>query len=490
MISFNLIPLNIQVPGQYIEIDNSKAVQGLTGMPCKVLLIGQMLAAGTADPLVPYLIGNDDQGNTYFGEGSQLAHMVEKFRKARDTVELWAISQVDNPAGVAAAGAFTFTGPATAAGTLVLYIGGRKVEVAVAAADAAADIATAVAAAITADADLPVTAAVDGGDDTKVNVTARHKGLVANSIDLRANYYQEDALPAGVGVTVTAMTGGTGNPDVGDVIAAIAGTWYTDFGMAYADTANVVLMETELESRFGPLAMKDGHLYYTVADTYANLVTLADGRNSPQDSVVGIKGSPTPPYEITAQVTAVCAYDLQIDPARPVQTLELPDVMAPAVADRFDWSENNILLGYGISTLAITRDDTVQIMRMVTTYKTNAAGAADPSYHDLETMKTLAYLRYDVRTLAALRWPRYKLADDGTTFAAGQAVVTPSVIRSALIARFKLWEENGLVENIEQFKADLIVERNTTDKNRIDTLIPPDVINQFRVLAAQEQFRL
>ncbi|AXW58918.1 hypothetical protein CJO93_08400 [Ralstonia solanacearum] len=88
------------------------------------------------------------------------------------------------------------------------------------------------------------------------------------------------------------------------------------------------------------------------------------------------------------------------------------------------------------------------------------------------------------------KFPRHKLANDGTVFDAGQAVATPSMIRAELIALFRDWEEAGLVEDFDQFKADLQVARSSTDVNRVDVRIPPNLINQFRVFAAQIQFRL
>jgi phage tail sheath gpL-like len=173
-----------------------------------------------------------------------------------------------------------------------------------------------------------------------------------------------------------------------------------------------------------------------------------------------------------------------------VQRLELPGILAPKVTDRFSLSERNILLFHGISTFTVDVDGTVRIERVITGYRVNTAGAADPSYLDIETLKTLSYLRYDVRILINQRFPRYKLADDGTNFGPGQAIVTPKIIRNALIARFKLWEENGLVEGAEQFKTDLLVERDTADRNRINAIIPPDIINQFRVFAGKVEFLL
>jgi phage tail sheath gpL-like len=92
--------------------------------------------------------------------------------------------------------------------------------------------------------------------------------------------------------------------------------------------------------------------------------------------------------------------------------------------------------------------------------------------------------------MIALRFPRHKLANDGTAFARGQNVVTPGTLRAEIVARFKQWEEVGLVEGVDQFKRDIIVVRSQSDPNRVDALLPPDLVNQFRVLAAQIEFLL
>ena len=94
-----------------------------------------------------------------------------------------------------------------------------------------------------------------------------------------------------------------------------------------------------------------------------------------------------------------------------------------------------------------------------------------------------------MRARIASKYGRHKLANDGTLYGAGQAVVTPKVIKAELISLFRDWEEAGLVEGIEQFIADLIVERDPTDANRLNALIPPDLVNQLRVFAGQVQLR-
>lgn len=485
--SFNSVPIDIRVPGQYIEIDNTKALKGLPGMPVKILVIGQKLSSGTAAALTPYLITSVDQAKQLFGTGSQLSHMMEKFKANNTLSEVWAIGQADAGAGVSATGTIVIGGAATVNGTLTVYIGGRRVQASVLTTDTAAQVATKLQAAIAAKTDLPVTATVA---TSTVTLTARHKGVCANLIDVRVGYYPDEVLPTGLTATVTGLAGGATNPDVNDVLNAIGDEWYTDFVMPYTDTANMAAMETELADRFGPLKMLDGICYVGRSDTHANLITAGDGRNSPHMVTIGAYKSPTPPYEWAASLGAVCSESAKNDPARPVQTLKLTGVLPPSIPHRFILEERDLLLRHGIGTFMVDAGGTVLIERAVTGYRQNPFGAADISYLDIETMKTLAYLRYSLRAYIALRYPRYKLADDGTAFSRGQAVVTPKTIRAAIINLFFQWEEQGLVENATQFIEDLIVERDSNDPNRVNALVPPDIINQLRVFAAQIQYVL
>ncbi|MNG29476.1 Phage tail sheath protein [compost metagenome] len=63
-------------------------------------------------------------------------------------------------------------------------------------------------------------------------------------------------------------------------------------------------------------------------------------------------------------------------------------------------------------------------------------------------------------------------------------------MKAEALAKFREWEELGLVENIDDFKANLVAERNASDPNRLDVLLPPDLVNQLRIIANKIQFRL
>ncbi len=488
MISFNAIPIDIRTPGQYIEFDNSRALRGLPAVAHRILVIGNKLAAGIAATGVPTQILSTAQADTAFGRGSQLAEMLRALKAVNRTTECVAIALDDLPAGVAALGAVAIGGTATANGTLALYIGGQRVSVGVAAGAAANTIATSVAAAINAIDTLAVTAAVDGVDENKVNLTARHAGLFGNDIDLRVNYQLDDALPAGVTATFTAMASGAGNPDIAAAIAAMADTQYHTVISGYTDATNLAALETELARRWGPLVQQEGQAFAAAGGSFGTLTTLGESRNSPHLSIVGAGKSPSPPWAWAAVLGAIDA--LEPDPARPRQTLALSGLLPPAPADRFDRDGRDLLLQSGIATTVTDSGGVVRIERLITTYQESPGGEADTSYLDIETMRTLAYLRATLRARIALRYPRHKLADDGTLFAPGQAVATPKLIRAEILHLFREWEAAGLVENFEQFDDELIVERNASDPNRVDALLPPDTVNQLRVFAGLIQFRL
>lgn len=488
-ISFNEVPTNIRVPFVYVEFDPSRAVTGPALMPFKTLVIGQRLAAGTVAAGVPTRVTNAAQAATWFGAGSMLASMLAAAFANNSLTETWAIALDDNGAGVAATGTL-LVGGAAGAGTVNLYIAGRRVQVGVSAADTLAEIAANIADAITADTTLPVTAAVNGVTAEQVDLTARHKGEVGNSLDVRLNYYDGETLPAGLTVTITALAGGTSNPDVSAVWPAIGDEQYNTLVVPYTDAANLASVEAELLNRWGPLKQNEGIAWTAANGSHAALGTLGDSRNSQHLAIMNAHGSPSPVYDWAAAIAAVDSYHTNIDPARPLQTLELKGVLAPKPIDRFTLQENNLLLYDGISTHMVDASGLVRVQRAITTYKVNAQGAEDIAYLNVNTIRTLAYLRYDFRNYILRKYPRHKLAGDGTRFGPGQAIITPKIGKAEAIARFRVWEAQGLVEGIDQFKAELICERNAADPDRLDWRLPPDLVNQFRVAGVQIQFLL
>jgi phage tail sheath gpL-like len=416
-----------------------------------------------------------------------LASIFSVLKANNRYTESWAIPLEDAVAGVAAVGTITLGGLPTAAGVLNCYIAGQRVRVPVASAATLASIATALAAAINADTSLPVTAVAVGA---VVTLTARNKGECGNTIDIRINYYQGEVLPTGLTTVIVAMSGGAGSPDLSAAIAVMGDEWYQAIINPYTDAANMSALEAELSDRFTGTRQIDGIAYSAYRGTHGATGTFGNGRNCPHVTSMGTGLSPMPPYLWAAAYCGQAAAALSIDPARPLQTLVLAGILPPSESARWTQEERNLLLFDGIATHYVDAGGLVRIEREVSMYQTNALGVEDPSYLDITTQATISYLRYSVRARFTQKFPRHKLADDGTHYGPGQAIVTPSVLRAELIALAREWEQAGLVENLEQYKQDLIVQRNANDRNRVDVLAPPDLVNQLRILAAQVQFIL
>lgn len=485
-ITFDRIPSNIRVPGVYSEISNVQAISGAQLLTYRRLIIGTMLAAGTAAPNVAVQCLSVPTAYGLFGAGSVAAGMVEAALAYDSFTDLWVIPLADPSAGAAATATITVTGAPTAAGTLNLYVAGRKVQVAVALGDTVTAIATKIVAAITAATNLPVTAAASAG---VVTLTAKNKGETGNNLEARIGYYSE-TTPPGTAYAITAFAGGTGNPSPATALALLGDNWFQAIATAYTDAANLTVLENDQFDRWGPLRATEGHVFGAIKGTVSSVGTFGLSRNSEHITLVQSVKEPTPAYEKAAETMSIAAASASNDPARPIQNLAYKWSLPAAQSDRLTIQERQVLLVDGIATSYVTAAGVMQVERLITTYQKNSAGGADVSYLDSETLFTLLYLRHDWEDTLRRKYPRSKLADDGNRFGPGQQVITPKGMKAEMVAKAIEWNTIGLVENIDSFKSLSFAERNVSDRNRMDNLLVPDLVNQLRIVGNRIQFIL
>ncbi|WP_233854192.1 phage tail sheath subtilisin-like domain-containing protein [Paraburkholderia sp. HD33-4] len=491
MIPFKQIPQNIRVPLFYAEVDNSQANTGQTTQ--RALILGQILPTGTAKPDVPAISQGADDAITAGGAGSMLALMLDMYRRNDSFGEVWYLPLADNPAALAATGTVTFNTPPTAPGTVYLYIAGVRIAQPVMPTQTVADIATALVSIIGTTPNLPVSAAAAAG---VVTFTALNKGPGGNDIDLRMNYLGTpggEVTPAGLTYTIAAMAGGATAPDLTNALAALGDMTFDFIVSPYTDTTSLDALKEFLDDITGRWSWQQllyGHFFAAAPGTLGTLVALGTARNDQHGSIMGFNGSPTPAWLWAAAEAGASANSLRADPALPLQTLPLVGVLAPPVDSRFSLSERNSLLYDGISTFTVADDGTVQIENFITTYQENPYGQPDDSYLEVETLFTLMALLRHLESVVTSKYGRVKLADDGTRFAPGSAVVTPNIIRGDLIAAYQEDEYDGLVQGSDVFAKALIVERNSNNPNRVDVLWPGILIDQLRIFALLAQFRL
>jgi phage tail sheath gpL-like len=291
------------------------------------------------------------------------------------------------------------------------------------------------------------------------------------------------------------LHGGVGVPIMDTAIANLGEKQFEYVALPYTDSTTLNAWELEYGfedvGRWGWRRQLYGHLFSARRDTYPNLLTFGNTRNSGVTSVMGVEmTSPSAVFDWVAAYVAKAQRALTNDPARPLQTLSLNTVKLAPLQDRFDTIEINSLATNGVATQKAGSDNQPMISRETTTYQLNLYGFRDDAYELVTTLATLARLIRNQRYAITSKYPRVKLADDGTRFGPGQAIVTPGIIKGELIAEYvqDMWD--GLVENLQAFKANLLVERDPNDPNRINVLYGPDLINQLRIFAVLAQFRL
>lgn len=296
-----------------------------------------------------------------------------------------------------------------------------------------------------------------------------------------------------VGLNPIAYAAGTGAPVLTGAVAAMADEPFDYIGLPFNDTASVNTLVTEMNDTSGRWSYARqlyGHVYTAKIGTLSELVTAGDQFNQQHITLAGYeKETQTPADELAASRTARAAVFIRNDPARPTQTGELVGMLPAPKGKRFTMTEQQTLLSHGVAT-AYVESGVLRIQRDVTTYRKNAYGVADNSYLDSETLHTSAYVLRKLKSVITSKYGRHKLASDGTRFGPGQAIVTPAVIKGELLATYRQLERAGIVENYELFKQYLVVERDASDPNRLNTLFPPDYVNQLRVFAVVNQFRL
>lgn len=493
-VPFQNIPQNLRVPLFYAEVNNSRANTNQQNQ--RALVIGQITSAGAITPNTPQISQGVGDAVVQGGIGSQLALMTNAYQENDSFGEVWYLPLADAEGAVAAAGSINFTAVPAATGVMSLYIAGQLVSYTVTPGETVDELATGLVAAINALGSLPVTAAVDGTTASKVDITSKNAGLAGNDIDIRVNYQgaaNGEVTPTGLAFTIVAMAGGATNPTLTTGLANLLDKPFDFIVCPYTDVTSLNALQSFLNDTTGRWSWETqvyGHVFYAYRGTLSTLTTFGTTRNNQHESCMGFYDSPTPNWIWAAALAGASAVSLRADPALPLQTLAVAGVLAPPLASRFNLGERNTLLWDGIATFDVAQDGTVSIENLITTYQLNSFGQPDDSYLEVETLFTLMYVLRDMAALVTSKYARVKLAADGTRFAPGAAIVTPSMIKADLIAEFQALEYAGYVQNSAAFANALVVQINATNPNRIDVLWPGELIGQLRIFAVLAQFRL
>jgi len=490
MVAFNRIPSGIRVPLFYAEVNSG---QSYFSGNSKLLLIGQKLAAGTAATDTPIQVSTDNIA-TLFGNGSMLQHQIRIARRIHPFAEIWALPLSDT--GAAQTWTVTLSGTLTP-GILVLYIAGQRIAVSITSADTLTTAATALVAAINAgyrwiDGSTYLHRVSAANVAGVITLTARNQGLLGSFIGVEKDRIGDEG-PNAANIAIVSGTAGSGTPTLTTGLAALGSTEFDHIGMGYSDATSLNALRdflSDIGGRWDPAQGIYGACFAASTGNLAAQTTLGSGRNDPNMHIMGYQGSPTPPCEWAAAVAAQANLHKNlgaplseaVEISRPMHTLEMVGVYPPKdISKQWSLSDRQSLYYAGISGYVVSPDGRVLIDRIVSTYRTNASGASDTTWLDVETRYQTAYaLRY-LKSIVTQTYARVALAADNPGNI--QGLVTTTDIKSTVIHAYQALVNAGVMKNRQAFADNLIVEQ-ASDPSRVNAYLPLDVVNQLRIFAA------
>src|SRR5579871_5938393 len=181
------LPSNYRIPGIFFSLNLAALSAGLNSVIQRILLVGYKGAGGTAGLNVPIQVQQQSDANNFFVQGSDLARMFASVyaQIGGGLADVYCLPIAEPVAGTQATHLITIAGPATAAGSMDVWICGYKASFSIANGDSANTIAGNLNTAIqTFCKDAPVISSVAG---PTVTLTAIHKALTGNDCPIIVN---------------------------------------------------------------------------------------------------------------------------------------------------------------------------------------------------------------------------------------------------------------------------------------------------------------
>lgn len=481
------VPSNFIVPFVGVEFDNSRASKGPAVLNFQTLIFGQKTAAGSGTAGQVMKVNTADDVGRLAGFGSQIHQIAKSYFKNNKITDTFIYMLEDASGSAAAEFEIEVTATSAKAGEIDIYIDGYRIPVGVSIDDTAAAIATKIATAMNeVEGYLPVTTIA--ASTNTITFKAKNKGTVGNGTDIRFNYYDGEVMPEGVECVASTTTPGTVDPSVADMLIDLGEEWYQVFVGPYTDATNLDLLETELLDRAGVIRQIDGVYIAARKGTDNDLISYATatGRNCQYVITAAVEDYPNHVGQIAGAIAGAFAASASNDAAKPLHRIALEGILPPVKEDRKKIVNRNSLALKGLMTL--DPGNGVQTEACVTMYLKNSAGAVDTSYQQANAMFTLMVLRFRFRNSILAKYARAKLADNADNIGPGQQIITPAIGKAEAILWFRQAEFDGLVENFDQFKNEVVCIRDTSNRNRLNWILPPDLMNQFIVGSADMQF--
>ena len=423
---------NISFPKVVGALSPAVVTPGLTEE--RVLFVGQKLSGTATGGDLVENIQNDGSWDSLFGADSPIAGAIRRGRKANQLTRFDAISIDENAGGAEATGTLAFSGAATAAGSLDVFIGSKKdnkYTLTIANGDSATTIGAALVSALAAQNISLVTGVNTAGS---VALTAKSKGTWGNGIGIRV-----EGSVAGLTFTITAMSGGSGDPVLTGIFDPVGDQRYQ--AVVWQFDQDFSELKSFLDPRFNPSEdVEDGRGFLSKLDTLANHLSALSSENSQSICYNAVdtvdKATHKGPdildmgfFKVAefaalralrrtdgANIASVVIAREPLDAiggirsnSKPYANTAFPNLVVPDPGDGYTRTEADQLEAAGAWIIGPNRAGTAVIAdNVVTTYKTDSAGNPDPSLTFLNYVDTATAYREFMIDAVRAQYPQYR----------------------------------------------------------------------------------
>ena len=329
-----------------------------------------------------------------------------------------------------------------------------------------------------------VSATVSG---STVTLTANHKGSCGNNIDIRLALMGEP-VPAGLGISLTALTGGTGDPAAGDLPTLMGSNiWFRYVALGMNDPATLAAWHAESQRRYKPPVQAGFRAFTAFRGDFEQAAAFGVTCNYEHIANLSLEINPTTTWESAAMLAAACGPALFNNPVQSLEGIQLTGMVAQSY---HIWGNANSLLFKGMSVMQIERDGSCSIKRIVTMFQFTPSGGADDAYLDINTPEVMERIRYEQITGANTRFVGTAAAKDDEGYRPGLRITTIDSVQAFLLSLYKntLMQQYGWVQNYDYYKSTLVVEQDPNNPSRFNYVDQPVILSPYYILAGDSQF--
>ena len=258
--------------------------------------------------------------------------------------------------------------------------------------------------------------------------------------------------------------------ELGKALEKLPEQQFTQIALDNPVTKNIEALTTELDSRWKSDSQLEGHLF--VSSTTPESLNIA----SKHTSLIHREAPEQTDLTWSAAFAALNAL-YATSPSRPYTTLKVPGLSSKLVSSL---TKRNNLLKAKVSTYKTNISGEVFIDRLITT-------SEDPEYLSLEVKQTLSAVRYDLRKYFETRFKRYMLVKENHPYPG--PVLSPKSIKALLVARYRLYQSQNLLQDDGEVTKRIRVEVSKTNASKIDIFFPVVVMGQLLITETQIAFR-